>query len=131
MNQPGIKLEYINQRFGELFETAAESYGMVKKDLCALVGEAVDRTPDVLSAEFTFYYKGNMLGKKLRLTVKSPSNALATDIGRLLEIIYAMSIPEEQEAEMLNLIREETKLEFNYPPTITGERLTRPDDQSE
>jgi len=131
MNQSEIKLDFINERFGELFRNAVQSYNMPQKDLCTLVGEAVGRTQKALDMDFGLYNIGNMLGEKVRLTVRRRPNALETYIGRLLDVMYAMSIPEEPESEMLSIIRDETKLDFEYPRTIPGESLTRPYDQSE
>ena len=131
MIQPEFRAEYINPRFGELFRGVAQSYGMRQGDLCAVIGEAVGRTRNALLADFALYNQGNMLGRKLRLTVNSQPSALEIDIGRLLEVMYAMSIPAESESKMLAIILEETNLELNYPPTIQGERLIRPYNQSE
>ena len=131
MIQPEFRTEYINPRFGELFRGAAQSYGLRQGDLCAVIGEAVGRTRNALLADFALYNQGNMLGRKLRLTVNSQPSALEIDIGRLLEVMYAMSIPAESESKMLAIILEETNLELNYPPIIQGERLTRPYNQSE
>jgi len=54
-----------------------------------------------------------LLGQKQRLTPQTKPGTLEASIQRLLELMEGMDVPED--SEMLQIIRDETRLEISYP----------------
>lgn len=70
-----------------------------------------------------YRYGGNLLGQKDMLTPNS-MGALEGKIAHLQNILWALTVPPDD--RMIQIIREETKLQVEYPPKHANRHVSYP-----
>jgi len=104
---------FVNEEFGRLFRKHLSEVGLGHPELLERLSLSLSVGKGTIAQNLLKYQAGNLLGSVVFLTPGGLTD-YEKHIGRLIHVLNALDV--EPDSEMLGIIREETGLEFTYPP---------------
>jgi len=106
-------LRFVNEEFGRLFRKHLSKVEFSYQGLLEHLSLSLPVGKGTIAQNLLKYQAGNLLGSVVFLTPGGLTD-YERHIGRLIHVLKALDV--KPDSEMLGIIREETGLEFTYPP---------------
>ena len=106
-------IKFVNPEFGELFSSHLLELSMSRDEISEYLSLCLPIGKLSVYSDLRWYKGGNLLGDAHHLTRRGIIN-FGRHIGKLIHILNTLDV--KSNSRMLDIVREETKLEFTYPP---------------